>query len=59
MIGAFRYSGLVWAVLLGWAVWGEVPDAPTWAGIVLLISAGLYILHRESVRGRAAKRGGD
>lgn len=59
VIGAFRYSGLVWAVLLGWAVWGEVPDAPTWAGIVLLISAGLYILHRESVRGRAAKRGGD
>lgn len=52
VVGAFRYSGLVWAVILGWMVWGQVPDAAIWAGIALLIGAGLYILHRERLRGR-------
>ncbi len=54
VIGAFRYSGLVWAVIVGWAVWNHIPDALTWAGMVLLVGAGLYIVHRERVRARAA-----
>lgn len=54
VIGAFRYSGLIWAVIIGWAVWGHIPDALTWTGTVLLVGAGLYIVHREHVRARAA-----
>jgi len=54
VIGAFRYSGLIWAVIVGWAIWGHIPDALTWAGMVLLVGAGLYIVHREHVRARAA-----
>ncbi|MGE0421966.1 MAG: DMT family transporter [Reyranellaceae bacterium] len=53
VIGAFRYSGLVWAVIIGWAVWGHVPDPLTWSGMALLVGAGLYIVHRERVRARA------
>jgi len=53
VIGAFRYSGLIWAVIVGWAIWGHIPDALTWAGMVLLVGAGLYIVHREYVRARA------
>lgn len=52
VIGAFRYSGLVWAVIAGWAVWNHVPDRLTWAGMALLVGAGLYIVHRERVRAR-------
>lgn len=52
VIGAFRYSGLVWAVIIGWVVWAHVPDGLTWAGMALLVGAGLYIVHRERVRAR-------
>lgn len=54
VIGAFRYSGLVWAVIIGWAYWNHIPDALTWAGMALLVGAGLYIVHRERVRAREA-----
>lgn len=46
----FRYSALLFAMLLGYVVWGDVPDAWAWAGIALLIDAGLYVVHSE--RGR-------
>jgi len=54
VIGAFRYSGLVWAVIIGWAYWNHIPDAPTWGGMALLVGAGLCIVHRERVRAREA-----
>lgn len=54
VIGAFRYSGLIWAVAFGWIVWGHMPDPLTWAGMALLVGAGLYIVYRERVRARAA-----
>ncbi|MCA3268638.1 MAG: DMT family transporter [Azospirillum sp.] len=52
--GAFRYSALIWATLLGWIVWGELPDALGWAGIALIVASGLYALHRARVRASGA-----
>lgn len=46
-VAPFRYAGIVWAILLGLIVWGELPDALSFAGIAILISAGLYAFHRE------------
>lgn len=46
-VAPFRYAGLVWAVLLGLLVWGELPDMLSFAGMGLLIAAGLYTLYRE------------
>lgn len=54
VIAPFRYSGLLFALVLGWAVWGDVPNALAWAGIALLVGAGLYVLHGERARSRAA-----
>jgi drug/metabolite transporter (DMT)-like permease len=54
VIGAFRYGGLVWAVIIGWVVWHQIPEPLTWAGMALLVGAGLYIVHREHVRARDA-----
>jgi drug/metabolite transporter (DMT)-like permease len=54
VVGPFRYSGLLWALLIGFAVWGDVPDLLAWAGIALLIGSGLFLLHRERLRSRAA-----
>lgn len=53
----FRYMALIWAVLLGFIVFGEWPDALTWAGACLVVATGLYTLYREQVVRRAARRG--
>jgi drug/metabolite transporter (DMT)-like permease len=45
LIAPFRYTGLLFALVLGYTVWGDVPNALAWAGIALLVVAGLYVLH--------------
>lgn len=44
VVAPFRYVGLLWALVLGWALWGHVPNALAWAGIVLVMGAGLVLL---------------
>jgi LPXTG-motif cell wall-anchored protein len=34
-------------VVLGWALWGHVPNALAWAGIALVIGAGLVLLRQR------------
>lgn len=50
LIAPFRYTGLLFALLLGWLVWREVPNTAAWAGIALLVGAGIYVLHSERTR---------
>ena len=50
VVAPFRYSAIPIALLLGWFQWGEVPDPMSWAGIALLVGAGLYVLHAERTR---------
>jgi drug/metabolite transporter (DMT)-like permease len=47
VVAPFEYTGLIWSVILGFLFWNEWPDAQGWAGIAIIISAGLYVLHRE------------
>ena len=47
VIGPFRYSGLLAALLLGYLVWGDVPNTLAWVGIALLVAAGLGMLHSQ------------
>lgn len=46
-IAPFRYTGLVWALVLGWAVFGDWPQVPTLAGAAIVVSTGLFTLFRE------------
>jgi drug/metabolite transporter (DMT)-like permease len=57
VVGGFRYTALVWGVILGYFVWGHLPDPLAWGGIALVVGAGLYAAHRERVR-RHEKAGG-
>jgi len=50
LIAPFRYVGLLMALLLGWIVWGDLPDALAWCGIALLVGAGLQILRSQRMR---------
>ncbi len=47
----FRYLSLVWAAVMGYLIWGDVPDGWKLAGAALVVGAGLFILYRE-MRGR-------
>ncbi len=45
----FNYLSLVWATLIGFAVWGDVPTVDLIIGAVVVVASGLYILWRETV----------
>ena len=47
VVAPFRYAPVPVSLLLGYWLWGDVPDAVAWLGIVLVLGAGLYTLHRE------------
>lgn len=49
-IAPMNYTQLLWATLFGFMVFGEIPDAATWAGGGLILAAALYTLHRERRR---------
>lgn len=55
LVAPFRYSGLLFALVLGYMVWGEVPNTLAWSGIALLIGSGLFVLHNERRHRRAAE----
>ncbi|MEO3427954.1 DMT family transporter [Pelagibius sp. CAU 1746] len=48
VIAPFDYTVLVWGVIFGWAIWGDIPAPNVWAGAAILVASGLYILHRET-----------
>jgi drug/metabolite transporter (DMT)-like permease len=44
LVAPFRYSGLLLALVLGWLLWGDVPNLLAWCGIALIVAAGAYLL---------------
>ena len=46
-LAPFRYLALVWAAIIGYFVWGDVPDIWKVSGATLVVGAGLFILYRE------------
>ena len=50
IIAPFEYIFLIWAVILGWFIWSETVDLKTWAGITIIVSAGIFILYREKIK---------
>jgi len=46
---------LVWAVVIGYLVFGDLPDRWTVAGALVVVGAGCYAAWREHVRSRAAR----
>jgi drug/metabolite transporter (DMT)-like permease len=49
IVAPFKYTSLVWATLLGYLIWGDLPDRWVIAGAVLIIGSGLYVIYREKV----------
>ncbi len=48
LVAPFKYTSMIWAVLFGFLIFGDLPDGWTLFGAGLVILAGLYILRRET-----------
>jgi drug/metabolite transporter (DMT)-like permease len=46
-LAPLHYSEIVTAVILGYLIFGDFPNTMTWAGIMVIVASGLYIIHRE------------
>lgn len=53
-VAPFRYTQLLWAMLLGYLIFGDVPDGAMIVGAAVIVASGLYAFHRERVRNREA-----
>ncbi|QQG36007.1 MAG: DMT family transporter [Micavibrio aeruginosavorus] len=47
VVAPFHYSQMLWGVLLGYLMFGDIPQKTTIAGSLIILSAGLYMLWRE------------
>ena len=47
VIGNVDYTQLIWAAIIGYLVWQEIPDAYTLLGAAIIIGSSLYIFRRE------------
>ncbi len=54
-IAPFRYTGLIWALILGWLVFGDWPLPSTLIGAAVVAATGLFTLYREQKLARAAR----
>lgn len=50
LLQPYNYSLFVWAVLVGYLMFGHVPDSWTLTGAAVIIASGIYVWHRERVR---------
>ena len=46
-VSPFRYTGLIWALLLGWLAFGHWPEPLTLIGASIVVATGLFTLFRE------------
>jgi drug/metabolite transporter (DMT)-like permease len=54
VVSGYRYSIVIMALIMGYLVWGDIPDMWSLIGSVLIVGSGLYTLHRQRVRQRQA-----
>lgn len=53
VITPVRYTSLIWATVIGYVVWRELPDAWVFAGSAVIIASGVYIVRAEARKSRA------
>jgi drug/metabolite transporter (DMT)-like permease len=54
VVSPFDYTGLLYAGVIGYYIWGDIPTVTFLVGAAIVMASGLYILYRETVRARGA-----
>jgi drug/metabolite transporter (DMT)-like permease len=49
VVAGFRYSVVIFAMILGYLVWGDIPEPLAFLGIALIVGSGLYTIYRQEV----------
>ncbi len=49
LVAPFKYTSVLWALFFGYSMFGDVPEINTLVGGAVVVSSGIYILHRERV----------
>ncbi len=52
LLASLDYVRLLWTALLGYLVFGNFPGVPTWVGASIVISAAIFVIYRETRRGK-------
>jgi drug/metabolite transporter (DMT)-like permease len=52
VVAPFEYTSLIWAMLFGFLVWGDVPTTLVLASAAVVIATGIYVLHDEKATQR-------
>ena len=50
VVSLFEYSLIIWAIIIGYLLFDNIPSPRTFVGVTLIIGAGIYIYIREKVR---------
>lgn len=53
VLSPFIYTQLIWAIILGYWLFGDVPDGWMLLGGAIIVGSGLFVFYREAVRGGA------
>lgn len=56
VVAPFEYTAMLWALGLGFVLFGDMPQAVMLVGASIVIAAGLYVIYRERRLGIADKR---
>ncbi len=54
-VAPFRYTALLWAILLGWLMFDTLPDGWTIVGATIVVATGIFTFYRERRMARAAR----
>jgi len=52
LLASLDYVRLLWATLLGYLIFDQFPDLPTWIGAAIVIAAAIFMIYRETRRKR-------
>ena len=55
LLAPFQYLEIISAILLGYLIFSDIPDHQTILGLIIIISSGVYLMHRERLAKQAGK----
>lgn len=47
VVAPFKYTSLIWSAVLGYIIWGDMPDGWVWVGSAILVASGLWIARAQ------------
>lgn len=55
VVAPFEYTVMIFAIISGYLIWGDVPDGYVWTGASIIVASGIYLIQREARAHRLAE----